>query len=79
MDNYFVYESHLGGIYLRLNELDYDDLYCETCGDSDTLVGVVTCYDEFRDLFPYADRDYLISKWMHILQIEETYGRADNE
>ena len=35
----FLYESHLGGYYLEEYERDWDDLYCETCGDSDWPVG----------------------------------------
>lgn len=34
-----VYESHLGGIYFDEEVLDYDYLYCEQCGDSDTHLG----------------------------------------
>lgn len=37
----YVYESHLGGLYTSDYELDYDDLYCEQCGDSDSLFAVV--------------------------------------
>lgn len=39
-DSYFyIYEDHLGGgYYLEDHELDYDELYCEQCGDSDRLV-----------------------------------------
>lgn len=36
----YIYESHLGrGLYTSYDYLDYDDLYCETCGDSDQFVG----------------------------------------
>ena len=34
-----VYEGHLGGLYTSDYVLDYEDLYCETCGDSDTYIG----------------------------------------
>lgn len=34
--SFCIYESHLGGYYLSEEELE--DTYCETCGDSDTLV-----------------------------------------
>ena len=33
----FLYESHLGGLYIEDHALDFDELYCETCGDSDQL------------------------------------------
>lgn len=36
----YIYESHLGGVlYASYDYLDYDVLYCETCGDSDWFVG----------------------------------------
>mgnify|MGYP001509574465 FL=1 len=31
----YLYESHLGGYYISEDEIPYEDLYCETCGDSD--------------------------------------------
>ena len=39
-DSYFyIYEDHLGGgCYCTDHELDYDELYCEQCGDSDRQV-----------------------------------------
>ena len=38
----YIYESHLGGLYTSNEYLDYDDLYCEQCGDSDWLIGCAT-------------------------------------
>lgn len=35
---YYVYESHLGGYYATDDILDYEDTYCDSCGDSDQLV-----------------------------------------
>lgn len=35
----YIYESHLGGYHASDEPLDYDVLYCEECGDADTLVG----------------------------------------
>lgn len=31
----YLYESHLGGLYTMEDIRSYDELYCETCGDSD--------------------------------------------
>lgn len=31
----YLYESHLGGYYISEDEIPYENLYCETCGDSD--------------------------------------------
>ena len=35
----YYYENHMGGWYTSEEELDYDDLYCETCGESDWCLG----------------------------------------
>ncbi len=35
----YLYESHMGGIYFSDESRNYEGLYCETCGDSDYLVG----------------------------------------
>ena len=35
--SFCIYESHLGDGYY-LTETELEDTYCETCGDSDTLV-----------------------------------------
>ena len=35
----------MGGLYTSDEPLDYEDLYCEECGDSDWLVG----YAETRE------------------------------
>ena len=31
-----IYESHLGGFYTSDEEISHDNLYCDSCGDSDT-------------------------------------------
>ena len=35
----YIYEGHMGGLYTSDEPLDYEDLYCEECGDSDRLIG----------------------------------------
>ena len=35
----YYYENHMGGWYTSEEELDYEDLYCETCGESDYCLG----------------------------------------
>lgn len=35
----YIYESHMGGYYVSDEFLRYEELYCEECGDSDTLIG----------------------------------------
>lgn len=42
----YIYENHMGGLYTSEEELDYDVLYCEQCGDSDSLIGTADSIDE---------------------------------
>lgn len=46
----YIYESHLGGLYTSYDELDYEDTYCETCGDSDWCLGYASTKEEAWDL-----------------------------
>lgn len=41
----YIYENHLGGLYAADELIDDEQLYCEECGDFDTLVG----YAETRE------------------------------
>ena len=47
----YVYEGHLGSLYISDYELDYDDLHCEQCGDTDWLIGYATNRSEAWNLF----------------------------
>ena len=54
----YIYESHLGGLYTSDEYLNYDDLYCEQCGDSDWLIGYAATRAEAWDLLTdYTDID----------------------
>lgn len=46
----FIYESHMGGLYTSSEELDWDRLYCETCGDYDWLIGEADTKEEAWEL-----------------------------
>lgn len=46
----YIYEGHLGSLYTSDTPLDYDDLYCEQCGDSDWLIGYATTRAEAWEL-----------------------------
>jgi len=46
----YIYESYMGGIYTNDWELSYDELYCETCGDSDIYIGAAETRAEARAL-----------------------------
>ena len=51
----YLYESHMGGLYLSEKVLSYDDLYCETCGDSDWLLGEVDTWQDVLDRITEED------------------------
>lgn len=40
----------MGGLYTNENELNYENLYCEQCGDSDWLIGEFNTIKEYWDL-----------------------------
>lgn len=76
----YIYESHLGGnLYVTTYEQDYDDLYCEECGDSDTyccsgtpedlLKNILADYKERVKKLPDTDEDdlYELSRELHLL------------
>ena len=67
----FFYESHLGGIYYSDDYLDYDDLYCEQCGDSDNYIGFAETKKEAMELLIDEDMD---EEW--IQEIKEIIDEA---
>lgn len=47
----YIYENHLGGdLYTSDDLLEYEDLYCEQCGDSDRFVGEADTKEEAYEL-----------------------------
>lgn len=46
----YIYQSHMGGLYTSDDELDYEQTYCETCGDSDWLIGYAETREEAWEL-----------------------------
>lgn len=42
----YIYEGHMGGLYTSDEPLDYEDLYCDQCGDSDWLIGYAETKEE---------------------------------
>lgn len=49
----YLYENHLGGIFVSDELIPYKDLYCEECGDSDWFIGTFESLEEFWDLVQY--------------------------
>lgn len=42
----YIYESHMGGLFVSYEILDYEQTYCKTCGDSDFLIGYAETREE---------------------------------
>lgn len=56
----YIYESHMGGsLYTSDDYFDYEDLYCEQCGSSDSYIGYANTKEEaLKLLLPMTDSDY---------------------
>ena len=68
----YIYENHMGGFYSSEEILDYDELYCETCGDSDTLLGWFDTKNELREvLYNYYNCNYDYSEVAIFITKEE--------
>lgn len=46
----YIYQSHMGGLFVSYEILDYEQIYCETCGDSDYLLGYAETREEAWNL-----------------------------
>lgn len=46
----YIYESHMGSLFVSVDILDYEQTYCETCGDSDFLLGYAETKEEAWNL-----------------------------
>lgn len=46
----FIYEGHMGGLFVTEEPLSYEECYCETCGDSDWLIGEADTREEAWNL-----------------------------
>lgn len=46
----YLYESHMGGLFSVDDMLSPDECYCETCGDSDWLIGEYETLKDFWNL-----------------------------
>ena len=76
-----VYENHMGGIYFSDEVLDFDDLYCEQCGDSDWHLGHADTWEEVLSLITDEDgfcryaEEYLAEvKGRFAAETEDLYG-----
>lgn len=46
----FIYQGHMGSLFSSNDPIDFNDLYCETCGDFDWELGNVESQEELLQL-----------------------------
>jgi hypothetical protein len=46
----YIYKGHMGSLYTSDKELSWEETYCETCGDSDWLIGFAATREEAWNL-----------------------------
>lgn len=46
----YIYEGHLGSLYVSEENLTWEDTYCEICGDSDWFIGYASTKEEAWNL-----------------------------
>ena len=51
----YIYENHMGGLFTSEWELTSEECYCETCGDSDWLIGEADTREEALELLKDED------------------------
>lgn len=65
----YIYESHLGGLYISDEEIPDDDLYCETCGDDDSLIFEMECFDDIEYLLNFLFQEsYSLNEIFELLE-----------
>lgn len=75
----YIYESHLGGLYVSDKEIPDEDLYCETCNDDDDLIFEMEGKHDIEYLLSYLFKEsYSLSEIFEIIdQLKKYY--EDNE
>lgn len=46
----YLYENHLGGLYISDEQMSHEELYCDACNDYDFEIGQYSNIKEFWDL-----------------------------
>lgn len=64
----YLYESHLGGVYIDNYILSEDDLYCDSCGDGDLFLGG---FDTVSDLWNLLKGGYYTLQYLYPIIVNE--------
>ena len=67
----YLYEGHMGGLFLSEESIPWDELYCETCGDSDIEIGQ---FESAHEILAYMADDISVDEsggWdiEHVLKV----------
>lgn len=54
----YIYESHLGELYISDEYIPDDDMYCEICGDYDELIFIMKDRFDTQELLNYMFTEY---------------------
>lgn len=68
----YLYESHLGDLYITDTKRDPDSLYCKQCGDFDWFLGTFETVKDFWRLI----RDDWTLQYIYPIMVE-TFGLPD--
>ena len=60
----YIYEGHMGGFYQSDESIPYEYLYCDSCGDSDYLLGEANTREELNNLFTDTMREVYLSEYL---------------
>lgn len=76
----YIYDSHLGGLYVSDEYIPDDDLYCETCGDYDELIFTMKDRFDTQKLLNYMFTEYYTLDCMFEIleQLKKYYDDEEN-
>jgi len=74
---FYLYESHTGEFYTTNYELTENELYCNSCCDSDELISIFNTENQLKKLLKKANvyQDYIftiINEWVKIKNEQKT-------
>lgn len=46
----YLYDGHMGHLYVTEKERTFDQLYCQVCGDSDRLIGTFDTLSDYWNI-----------------------------
>lgn len=72
----WIYESHLGGLYTMKEQQDFENLYCEECGDSDREIGQAKTRAEAKKLLKDTEYYEIYMKEYCEEFLDENFGKV---